>query len=338
MTQVLLLAIVIMLAMVYLVKDTDNESDSQIGQNLYPDLQDQLSSVDRISIDSGDNLATIVKSEGIWQVSNRLGYPASFEMLSNFLDSLQSAKYLEKKTSRPENHARLGLLDPAVENSESRGVKVFSGDQQLASLIVGNSSSHLGGTYFRFTNDDQVWLMDQTLGAVADPAAWLEPIIIDIPEEDIVKVVQSSAAGDVITVVREADVTSNFIPEIIPAGKKLKYATVANQLGRSLVNVNLDDIRVEGDLDWSGANKTEFFGNRNLHITVLSKEFAGNYYLGFSSRGLDEKESTEYASELAAKLSPWVFQVSEYTYEDFAKTGTDLFEDEASDKGDESGQ
>lgn len=338
MTQVLLLAIVLMLALVYVLKDSGSESGSEIGQNLYPDLQDQLSSVDRISINSGDNLATIVKSEGKWQVSNRLGYPASFEMLSNFLNNLQAAKYLEKKTSKPENHARLGLSDPAIENSESRGVKVFSGDQELASLIVGNSSSHLDGTYFRFSNDDQVWLMDQALGAVADPAAWLESIIIDIPEEDIVKVVQSSATGDVIAVVREGDVSSNFIPEIIPAGQKLKYATVANQLGRSLVNVNLEDIRVEGDLDWTGANKTEFFGNKNLHITVLSKEFEGKYYLGFSSRSLDEKESGEYALELAAKLSPWVFQVSEFTYEDFAKTGTDLFEDDESDESDESEQ
>jgi len=337
-TQGLLLAIVLMLALVILNTELDNESGSKIAQNIFPELRGQLAVVDRVSVSSGDSQATIVKSEGNWQVSNRLDYPASFEMLSNLLNSLKSAKYLERKTSRPKNHTRLGLADPAAENSESSVVNIFSGDHQLAALILGNSASHLDGTYFRFIDDDQVWLMDQTPRAVADPAEWLEPVIVNIPEEDIVKVVQNAASGETITVVREADALSNFIPEIIPKGKKLKYATVANQLVRSLVNVNLEDVRVEAEFDWTGANKTEFFSNRNLRMSVLSKEHEGNYYLGFSSHVLDDNESGEYAAELATRLTPWVFQVSKYTYEDFAKTGNDLFEDEEISKGDESAQ
>jgi hypothetical protein len=335
-THGLLLAIVLMLALVYMVTRTGNDSGSEIGQNLYPDLRDQLATVDRVSVSSGDRQATIVKSEGIWRVSDRFDYPASFEMVSNLLNSLKSAKYLERKTSKSENHARLGLSDPAAEDSESSTVKVFSGDQQLAALILGNSSSHLGGTYFRFIEDDQVWLMDQTPGAVAGTADWLEPVIVNIAEEDIVKVIQSSASGESITVVREADAASNFVPVNVPAVKKLKYPSVANQLGRSLVNVNLEDVRAAGEFDWSGANKTEFFSKDNLHLTVLSKQLEENYYLGFASRVLDEEGSDQQAVELAAKLTAWVFQVSEYTYKDFAKTGTDLFEDEVSDQDDQS--
>jgi hypothetical protein len=257
-------------------------------------------------------------------------------MLSNLLDGLESAKYLEKKTSRSENHARLGLSDPAAEDSEANLVQVFAGEQQLAALILGNPSSHLDGTYVRFIDDDQVWLMDQTPAAVAAPADWLEPVIVNIPEEDIVKVIQSNAAAAAITVVREADVASNFIPDSIPEGKKLKYPTVANQLGRSLVNVNLEDVRIESEFDWSDANETEFFSSRNLHMTVLSMEHEGNHYLGFSSRVLDENEPGEYALELAARLTGWVFQVSEYTYGDFTRTDADLFEDEVTAGSDES--
>ncbi len=219
-TQGLVLAIVLMLALVYLVTDTGNDSGSEIGQNLYPDLQDQLATVDRVSVSSGAHQTTIVKSNGNWQVSDRFDYPASFEMVSNLLNSLKSAKYLERKTSRSENHARLGLSDPAAEDSESGVVEVYSGDQQLTALILGNSSSHLDGAYFRFINDDQVWLMDQTPDAVADPADWLEPVIVNIPEEDIVKVIQSSASEDPITVVREGDVSSNFVPAIVPAATR----------------------------------------------------------------------------------------------------------------------
>jgi hypothetical protein len=325
-----------MSALVYLVTDSGSQSVSEIGQKLYPDLRSQLATVEKVTVRSGDNQSTIVNADGVWRVSDRLNYPASFEMISNLFDSLGSAKYLEKKTSRPENHARLGLSDPSAEGSEASVVKAFSGDQQLAALILGDTSSHLDGTYFRFENDDQVWLMDQTPRAVADPAEWLEPVIINIPEEDIDKVVQSNASGDQITIARESNESSNLVPEVIPKGKKLKYATVANQLGRALVNVNLEDVRAADEFDWSGANKTEFFGKNNLHLTVLSREHEGKYYLAFSSRPQRDEEPDETATELNARLAAWVFQVSEYTYEDFAKTEADLFEDEESDADEQS--
>ncbi len=331
MTPALLVAIVFMAALVYLFGNTESDSDSRIGQKLYPELNALLESVDKISILTSDHQATIEKTDGMWKVADRDGYPASFEILSQFLDSLQQARYQEKKTSKPENHEQMGLSDPDAENSTARGVKVFSGDQQLAALILGKSSSQLDGTYFRFFDDDQVWLMDQSLTAVANPAEWLEPGIIDIPEEDIVKVIQRNASGDSITVTRTDGAASNFMPAKIPAGKKLKYPAAANQLGRALVNVNLEDVQKAGDFDWSGANTTDFYTSKNLHLTIRSKDIEGKYYIAVTADVTEQSEQNEQAAKLSARLTPWIYLVSKITYDDFARTGSDLFDDQVKD-------
>jgi hypothetical protein len=258
-------------------------------------------------------------------------------MLSDFLNNLQQAKFLEKKTARAENHVRLGLSDLSVSESKSREVKVYVGDELLASLLVGNSASHSNGSYFRFTGEDQVWLMDKQLEAEAEPADWLDPVIIDIAEENVTKVVQSNTSGELISVTREdqEDDLSNFVPQSIPPGKKLIYPTAANKLARALVNMNLEDVLPVGDMDWSDANKTEFSLKSGLQFAVLSKAVDGKHWLRFNFAADQEKDSADATSKLLTSLGPWAFAVSEITFKDFSTSSEDLFDDLESESAEE---
>ena len=158
----------------------------------------------------------------------------------------------------------------------------------------------------------------------------------------------------------------------LPADKKLKYETVANDLGRSLVNVRLKDVQKADGFDFSGGGEARYWCRNGLEISVLTKEKDGQYYLGFSveagepdpqsspeedsadqepaeDESADEEQAdanssdekapasamesdhatlAEEVEKLNMALSSWVFEVTQYAFDDFTKTLDDLVEEE----------
>ncbi|HJN50320.1 MAG: DUF4340 domain-containing protein [Pseudomonadales bacterium] len=354
----ILAAIIVCSVVIVYVSDRPAESaDPLLGTPVLPDLKNRLEEVREVDIVSREGDVMLALREDFWVVANRDDYPASFDKLSDLLDNLTEANIAERKTGKPEYFDRLGLRDLDHQESQAVRVKIVTGAEEPLELLVGKAATNREGQYFRFTAEQQAWLMSTQLDVEAKAEDWLKPTIINIESERVTKVTQTSASGEQLTVVREGGEEENFEVVDLPAGKKLKYGTVANALGRSLVNVRLKDVKKADGFDLSGSGKAEYWCKDGLVIRVLAKEMDGQYYLNFAvdtdvieevaGEASDEQDSGEDSeSELASEeesdqislpeevatlkrdLDSWVFEVTQFTFEDFTKTLDDLVEEE----------
>jgi|TARA_Y100000310_G_scaffold344219_2_gene455792 hypothetical protein len=331
--------------------------DPLLGTPVFPGLNDALGELRQVDIVTGKDEINLALLEDGWVVTNRDGYPASFDKLSSLLDNLTEADFAERKTSKPEYFDRLGLRDLDDQESEAVKLKIVTGGQEPRELLVGKAASSRSGQYFRFLGEQQAWLMNAQLDVETDAEEWLEPAIINIDSERVRKVTHTSASGEQLTVVREGGEAENFEVVDLPADKKLKYGTVANALGRSLVNVRLKDVRKADGFDLSDSGKAEYWCKNGLVVSVLTKEMDGQYYLSFAvdageasevvANDSDEPDSNEapasgsetdegsnqpdLAEEVAGlkkDLDAWVFEVTQFTFDEFTKTLADMVEEE----------
>ena len=76
---------------------------------LYPDLIEQLNDIVHVSIETAETATALAKSDGGWVVANRDDFPAEFSAIKLTLLNLAETIVLDKKTSKPENYAKLGV-------------------------------------------------------------------------------------------------------------------------------------------------------------------------------------------------------------------------------------
>ena len=341
--------IVVSMAISYLAGRSKETGDPLLGTPVFSDLKDRLDEVKQVDITARESEVSLVLRENLWVVENRDGYPASFDKLSDLLDNLTKASFAEKKTGKPEYFGRLGLRDLDDEESEAVKVEITTAAEERLEVLVGNAATNRDGQYFRFPQEQQAWMMSTELDVETDAEDWLKPAIINIDSERVRKVTQTSASGERLTVVREGGEEENFDVVDLPVQKKLKYGTIANELGRSLVNVRLKDVNKADGFDFSGGGKAEYLCKDGLAVSVLTKEMDGRYYLSFSFEAGEASEESdeepapdqELASEQPSKhaslaeevarlnknLDSWVFEVTQFTFDDFTKTMDDLVEE-----------
>ena len=201
---------------------------------------------------SRGNTVTMALKDSQWRVQEKAGYPADTSELSELVNQLGKALLLEKKTSRPENFARLGVDDieqddseaPQVPDSEASQVDgseatqvpdseailvtLTVGDEQYT-VLVGDTSSARRGSYIRKPGDDQVWLIDKSLVIDKESSDWVEPVIIDVEAEDVSEIMISTA-GNEMTFQRGEDGEFSF--QEMPDDRKLKYPSILNEPAR----------------------------------------------------------------------------------------------------------
>ncbi len=329
MTKVLLLLTVLMAAVLIVHLQSGENSDTRIGEPVFPNLKSKLNEVVNFRLRSNSQETVITTDGSVWKVQGKSGYAADFIKLSEFLRGLADARYQEKKTARAENHQQLGLMAVDQQASSAVAVTVSGDNEQLADLLLGNASAHMEGRYVRFPNQDQVWLIDKDLDISADPASWLEHVIVDVPEQDVEQVVQSSYDADPFILVREGEQYGDLQIKDMPADRKLLYPSVANELGRALVNLRLKDVSVDQEIDWSKANKTDFTCKNNLQLVVWSIEEEGRYFLKLSAQVRDTESDDSQVTALDARLRPWTYEVSKLTFQQFGKQLSDFLVEDA---------
>lgn len=344
--------IIVSIAIINLSGGSKDSADSLVGSAVFPDLKNMLDEVRQVDIVTRESEVSLALIDNLWVVKNRDDYPASFDMLSDLLDNLTEAKFAEKKTSKAEYFDRLGLRDLDQQDSQSIKVKIVTAAEESMQLLVGNAATNRDGQFFRFPGELQTWMMSTELDVETDAEDWLKPTILNIDSERVKKVTQTSASGEKLTVVREGSEEENFDIVDLPAGKKLRYGTIANELGRSLVNVRLKDVKKIDGFDFDGGGKAEYWCKDGLVVNVLTKEMDGRYYLGFSveagevgEKKVEEEDSAdgqeldseqepdqvtlaEEVTKLKKDLDAWVFEVTQFTFDDFTKTMDDLVEEE----------
>lgn len=305
-----ILAILVMLMAVYL-GERRSDTEEHFGGPVFDDLQENLPALDRVEIRDHDARTTLARDGGAWAVEQRDGYPVDFSKLTALLDSLKEARYEERKTSRPGNFAALGLRDIEEGASEAVLVRLTAGDDQYQ-LLIGSRGSGGRGQLVRHPDEQQVWLVDETIEVTADPVDWLDPVILDIPADRIVRV-RHVSGQEILDVRRQED--GNLVVENLPEGAALRYPTVADQLARALDSVRLKDV---GRLERLPGNtaKAIFDLVNGEQITAHAWQEGERFFLAFDRTGEAESSAIE----------AWRFEVSRSIFDRFTRTMADMIE------------
>lgn len=185
--------------------EADNATQSMVGQPLFPSFTDPLAaSVLRITTynesQSEVDKFEVAKDEqtGVWSLPSRNNYPAdAAEQMQDAANSLVGVKVLDIQTENPEDHSKLGVIEPNAESLEAgdEGVGrlvVLKGQNNasLASIIIGKPvKGGAGKRYVRVPGQDPVYVVnldDKSLSTKFED--WIEKDLLQLSSIDISEV------------------------------------------------------------------------------------------------------------------------------------------------------
>jgi hypothetical protein len=218
------------------------------GTLMFPDLVEDLNDLATVKIAHKDGAFTLNSTGDGWVFAERDNHPVQDDKIGELLIKLTRMEKVEPKTELPDRYDRLDLGTP--EEKEDTRAKVVSlldseGDE-IAALVVGKRKFTLGtdegGTYVKEVDDPQTWLVTGELNPGARARDWLVREVSDIKDDDIARITITHPDGEVVSVYKNAPEDANYLVENIPAGQELRRDTIANDTGRVLSNLLLDDV------------------------------------------------------------------------------------------------
>jgi hypothetical protein len=293
---VLLVALVVLGALVAFSQRKTSPPPTAVGTVLVPGLQESLNEVERVGIvkAGGETVATLEKRDDAWVVSDKSNYPADVAKLRQTLRALAEAKIREVKTANPEFYDRLGVVDPGDAKATGVAVSVTVPGKELPSVILGNAEG-AKQRYARRANEPQSYLIDRDPEVPKNASQWLDARILDVRGDRVQQVTIRHADGETVTISKSTADAANFDVAAIPKGRELLYPGVANVIGSSLRELNLEDVeRADGAA-----------GERPVHVEF--KTFDGLVVKATGTQRGEEKWLTFEASvdaQQAAKFAP----------------------------------
>jgi len=329
---VLTFAVLVMMGAAVLLSTEESNNDGM--KMLLPGLKAALADLDQIEIVTRDDTVTLVAIDGQWSVVERNNYPAKRDTLSAMANQVAKAKLLEQKTARPENYARLGLVDLEDPASEAVQLSLRAGETEFTTLL-GNNASGRTGRYAR--DGEQTWLTD-AIDVEKLPTAWLEPVIINVESADVTRVVLEDQSGELVF---ERNAEGEFDFGQLPPDRELKYPSITGEPARALVNVRLEDVAAHDSQRWQDAASANFTLQDGREIRVQAAKYGEGNWLNFNVGPVPETAETETGEETSdadlseidtavaitsavPDLSVWDYRVSSYIFDDFVKSLEDL--------------
>ena len=233
------LLVLLVLGVVALVLESRRSTQAERAL-WFPSLTDEIAGLSFIDIRQGDAEVRLERGAGGWVVAGRDHYPADIKRIIDLTTSLEQAEKIERKTAKPENHARLGLSN--VPGEDGQATLITLGLEAPASLLVGQTAQQRDATFVRPPESDQVWLVSGGIEASVDPAAWLSPVIFDIKEAFIRSIQVNQALEAESYALIKPDGALNWSMRDPVEGETLKYSTVLNQLPDRLTMLRLVDV------------------------------------------------------------------------------------------------
>ena len=280
---------VLSIALLFQINPDDVEESPRL---VFPGLKEQLPALTGIEVTNPNgNSVSIVKQQDNWVLEGKSGYSVDFSKLSRFLVNVSELRIAEEKTSISTNHSRLGV----AENDQGAGTRVIVSPGEY-SLLVGKEAPSKG-SFVRYAGDAQVYLTSKPVAASANWIEWIDPVVINIEPANVREVTIDMPSAPLLFANRN-EASGEFELREIPAGRELKYATVADSLTRLLVNVRM--------LDVEPYNPVIFDDPGNTRLVLLSGEIIIVRSIIVGDRfmmHIDRKN-----------LADWQFEISENTY------------------------
>lgn len=330
-----------------------NDDSDAGGELLFPHLKGEINDVTNVTITRhGEDEPTVVsRVEQGWIIASRDGYAADVGKLRELLLALADARLVERKTSNPELYERLGIRDPAAEDSD--GVLLeLQGTSSDYRLIVGNTAQG-GYRYVRIAGDPQGWLIDKNPAIPDSPGGWLEKSIVDIKAAGVRSVVIHHQDGEEIRIGKESADATDFEVMNIPEGRELSYAAIANSIGGALNALTLDDVRkAEGST--ADVVTTTFETFDGVRVVVATVEEEDEYWISVQAAAVEqepdaapadagqgdatgtaasvtdkESDPVESAASINARVAGWQYRIPEYKANQLTRRFDDILKAES---------
>jgi hypothetical protein len=185
--------------------ETENPTRDIVGQPLFPTFTDPLAASTLRIVTFNEEQGELAKFEvakdeqtGVWSLPSRNNYPAdAAEQMKNAANALVGVKILDIQTENPEDHSKLGVLEPNADSLQAgdEGVGRLvtlkgQNNSTLASIIIGNVvKGNEKERYARVPGQDPVYrisLDDKPLSTKFED--WIEKDLLQLSSIDIADV------------------------------------------------------------------------------------------------------------------------------------------------------
>lgn len=306
--------ILAVIAAVYVSRGTGPRANPLTGERVMPELAKRLQDVARMVLIHGDQKTTIAHDGKAWSVAERGDYAADVNKVRETLLGLADMIYIEPKTARPDLYSRLDVED-AGKNSKSTLVTIAdSKGALLGEVIVGKHRADQlgggeGGVYVRKPGNAQSWLARGNFSLDGDTAAWLDKKLVDLPVARVKEAVLTQPDGSTVTIRRDKPAEKLYLVDM-PKDKKLKYDSILKDTAGVLDGLKLKDVRPAKAFAFptSGVADARFTSFSGLTIAVELADKDGKSWARFKATG--SGDAAAEAAKLNARLSPWVYMLS----------------------------
>jgi hypothetical protein len=147
---------------------------------------DELVGIDNITITSNERTLEFVKVNNSWHLTNN--YPLNDKLINKLLLQLSNLKFVDKKTSNPENFPQLQLDAPASQNSKAIRIalKASANESAVVDWIIGKKINvTVGGVdtsriFIRSSSDSQSFIVVGDLDIDVKMQYWLQQPLSDL--------------------------------------------------------------------------------------------------------------------------------------------------------------
>ena len=291
---VVLLIALAALALLVALGHRSGSPESVQGSALIPGLDKSLNDIERVTLvkANGETVATLERRPDTWFVTEK-SYPADVAKLRQSLRALAQARILEGKTANPELYGRLGVADVAAADATGVAVTLVAQGKDLATLIIGDAQG-AKYRYVRRTGEAQSFLIDRNPDFPHNASQWLAATIIDVRGERVQQVTIKHPDGETIVISKPDRAAMNFDVAGVPKGRELLYPGVANVIGNSLRELNLEDVEPAGDAAVEKPVHVEFRTFDGLVVRATGSEREQHAWVAFEA-SFDAAQAARFA-------------------------------------------
>jgi hypothetical protein len=293
------------------------------GAAFLPFLAGEMSTVSALSIRRGGAVpsVTVQKQSDQWTVKERGGYPADLSKVRKLLLALSDAKIVEEKTSNPASFPIIGVEDPSVAGATGAEVTITAQDGKH-SVIIGKTVGE--GSFARRGGEDKSYSVEPAINIDAEPRAWIDTHLLDVPAADIQSMQVKPAAGPAYSIHHAAAADhaaagdhapagdyapaggGDFVLDGVPPGRKPVDSASLAPSPTTYSGLTADDVAAASDIDFSKA-------------TVVTVTLTGGKVLTLTGAVSGDKhwvrlEASKDAA-LTAKVMGRAFELSGYRYD-----------------------
>ncbi|MHC4378211.1 MAG: DUF4340 domain-containing protein [Planctomycetota bacterium] len=300
------------------------ESVAASGDPVLPDLAELEQRLRTIEFSDATQTRRVELRGETWTLTDKDGYPAKQSTVVGLFRAVGDLERVEAKTANPARHDRLGLVDPAQGGAARKVRFLDEADQELASLLLGESYRGLANPalFVRAVNEDQCWLVEGQVSTRTSDFDWLDRDLFALGGQRVARAELQLPEGGY-AVSRETPDAYEFGLEELPLGQQAKSAFLVSAVAKLADNFRFQDVArsdsvgIAENAEASTALLTTF-DDLVLEVSAqrLGPEAGDEVWVALQAR-LDENLATEESRadlesevlELNAKFDGWMFRL-----------------------------